>query len=140
MTYQLLKMLHVAAVAAWLCGSLFVSLFLLTSQPQEGEAPRERKMLGALRRWTLFVTTPAMALSWLVGLHLAMSFGWFAMNWIWVKIGIAAVLSALLGIQSAALGRMARGAGGRPPALDLYAPFTVLAAAAIVTLAVVKPF
>lgn len=35
---------------------------------------------------------------------------------------------------------MARGAGGRPPALDLYAPFTVLAAAAIVTLAVVKPF
>ena len=52
MTYQLLKM-HVAAVAAWLCGSLFVSLFLLTSQPQEGEAPRERKMLGA-RRWTLF--------------------------------------------------------------------------------------
>ena len=38
-------MLHVAAVAAWLCGSLFVSLFLLTSQPQEGEAP-ERKMLA----------------------------------------------------------------------------------------------
>ena len=129
-------MLHVAAVAAWLCGSLFVSLFLLTSQPQEGEAPRERKMLGALRRWTCS-TTPAMALSWLVGLHLAMSFGWFAMNWIWVKIGIAAVLSALLGIQSAALGR-AR--GRTAPALDLYAPFTVLAAAAIVTLAVVKPF
>lgn len=93
-------MLHVAAVAAWLCGSLFVSLFLLTSQPQEGEAPKERKMLGALRRWTLFVTTPAMALSWLVGLHLAMSLGWFAMNWIWVKIGIAAVLSALLGIRA----------------------------------------
>ena len=43
MTYQLLKMLHVAAVAAWLCGSLFVSLFLLTSQPQEGEAPKERR-------------------------------------------------------------------------------------------------
>ena len=52
-----------------------------------------------------------MALSWLVGLHLAMSLGWFAMNWIWVKIGIAAVLSALLGIQSAALGRMRGGAG-----------------------------
>ena len=95
MTYQLLKMLHVAAVAAWLCGSLFVSLFLLTSQPQEGEAPGTQDA-GALRRWTLFVTTPAMALSWLVGLHLAMSLGWFAMNWIWVKIGIAAVLSALL--------------------------------------------
>ena len=43
MTYQLLKMLHVAAVAAWLCGSLFVSLFLLTSQPQEGEAPRNAR-------------------------------------------------------------------------------------------------
>ncbi|MFP3710422.1 hypothetical protein SB783_41310, partial [Paraburkholderia sp. SIMBA_009] len=78
MTYQLLKMLHVAAVVAWLGGSLFVSLFLLSSQPPDSdEAPKERRMLGALRRWTLFVTTPAMVLAWLVGLHLAVTFGWF---------------------------------------------------------------
>ena len=107
MTYQLLKM--PCRGRGRVAVRLAVRLFLLTSQPQEGEAPRERKMLGALRRWTLFVTTPAMALSWLVGLHLAMSFGWFAMNWIWVKIGIAAVLSAL---------HPERGAGphGAPPA------------------------
>ncbi len=90
MTYQLLKMLHVAAVVAWLGGSLFVSLFLLSSQPPDSdEAPKERKMLGALRRWTLFVTTPAMVLAWLVGLHLAVTFGWFAMTWIWIKIALA---------------------------------------------------
>ena len=58
MTYQLLKMLHVAAVAAWLCGSLFVSLS--ADVPAAGRrGAQERKMLGALRRWTLFVTTPA---------------------------------------------------------------------------------
>lgn len=141
MTYQLLKMLHVAAVVAWLGGSLFVSLFLLSSQPQDSEeAPKERKMLGALRRWTLYVTTPAMVLAWLVGLHLAMTFGWFAMTWIWVKVGFALALSALLGIQSAALRRMANGSTQRPPLVDLYAPFTVIASAAIVTLVVVKPF
>lgn len=134
-------MLHVAAVSAWLLGSLFVSLFLLTSQPEDAdEAPKERKMLGALRRWTLYVTTPAMVLAWLVGLHLAMTFGWFAMGWIWAKIGFALALSALLGLQSAALRRMAAGSPRRPPLVDLYAPFTVVAAAAIVTLAVVKPF
>jgi uncharacterized membrane protein len=134
-------MLHVAAVVAWLGGSLFVSLFLLSSQPQDGdEAPKERKMLGALRRWTLFVTTPAMVLTWLVGLHLAMTLGWFAMSWIWVKIGFALALSALLGVQSAALRRMAGGSPRRPPLVDLYAPFTVIASAAIVTLVVVKPF
>lgn len=141
MTYQLLKMLHVAAVVAWLGGSLFVSLFLLSSQPQDSEeAPKERKMLGALRRWTLYVTTPAMVLTWLVGLHLAMAFGWFAMTWIWVKLVFALALSALLGIQSAALRRMADGSPKRPPLVDLYAPFTVIASAAIVTLVVVKPF
>ena len=130
MTYQLLKMAHVAAVVAWLTGSLFVSLFLLTSAPQEGEdAPKERKMLGALRRWTLWVTTPAMLVSWLIGLHLAMTFGWFAM-----------ALSALLGIQSASLRRMAQGSLKRPPMVDLYAPFTVLACGVIVTLVLVKPF
>lgn len=134
-------MLHVAAVSAWLLGSLFVSLFLLTSQPEDAdEAPKERKMLGALRRWTLYVTTPAMVLAWLVGLHLAMTFGWLAMGWIWAKIGFALALSALLGLQSAALRRMAAGSPRRPPLVDLYAPFTVVAAAAIVTLAVVKPF
>jgi len=137
MTYQLLKMLHVAAVVTWLCGSLFVSLFLLSSQPPDSdEAPKERKMLGALRRWTLFVTTPAMVLAWLVGLHLAMTFGWFAMDWLWIKVALALALSALLGIQSAALRRLAQGSAKRPPLVDLYAPFTVIAAAVIVTLVV----
>ncbi|WZB76458.1 hypothetical protein WJ972_12720 [Achromobacter insuavis] len=38
-------MLHVAAVVAWLGGSLFVSLFLLSSQPPDSdEAPKERRM------------------------------------------------------------------------------------------------
>lgn len=141
MTYQLLKMAHVAAVVAWLAGSLFVSLFLLSSQPQDSDgAPKERRMLRALRRWTLFVTTPAMVLAWLIGLHLAMTFGWFAMNWLWIKAALALALSALLGIQSASLRRMASGSPRRPPMVDLYAPFTVLASAVIVTLAVVKPF
>lgn len=141
MTYQLLKMAHVAAVVAWLAGSLFVSLFLLSSQPQDGdEAPKERRMLHALRRWTLFVTTPAMVLTWLIGLHLAMTLGWFAMNWLWIKVVLALALSALLGIQSASLRRMANGSPRRPPMVDLYAPFTVLASAVIVTLVVVKPF
>lgn len=134
-------MAHVAAVVAWIVGSLIVSLFLLSSQPQDGdEAPKERKMLGALRRWTLWVTTPAMVITWLIGLHLAITFGWFAMNWIWVKLGFALALSALLGIQSAALRRMVKGNLKRPPMIDLYAPFTVIACAVIVTLVVVKPF
>lgn len=141
MTYQLLKMAHVAAVVTWIVGSLFVSLFLLSSQPQnDDEAPKERKMLGALRRWTLWVTTPAMVVSWLIGLHLAMTFGWFAMSWIWVKVGCALALSALLGMQSASLRRMVKGSLKRPPLVDLYAPFTVIACAVIVTLVVVKPF
>jgi len=141
MTYQLLKMAHVAAVVAWLVGSLFVSLFLLSSPNQDGdEAPKERKMLHALRRWTLFVTTPAMIIAWLIGLHLAMTFGWFAMNWIWVKVGCALALSALLGMQSASLRRMVNGSLKRPRLVDLYAPFTVIACAVIVTLVVVKPF
>ncbi len=141
MTYQLLKMLHVAAVVAWLGGSLFVSLFLLSSQPPDSdEAPKERKMLGALRRWTLCVTTPAMVLAWLVGLHLAVTFGWFAMTWIWIKIALALVLSGLLGVQSAALKRQSQGSAKRAPLVDLYAPLTVVAAAVIVTLVVVKPF
>lgn len=141
MTYQLLKMAHVAAVVTWMVGSLFVSLFLLSSQQQDSdEAPKERKMLGALRRWTLWVTTPAMVVSWLIGLHLAVTFGWFAMNWIWVKVGCALALSALLGMQSASLRRMVNGSLKRPPLVDLYAPFTVIACAVIVTLVVVKPF
>lgn len=141
MTLQFLKMAHVAAAVAWLTGSLFVSLFLLTSQPQDGDdAPKERKMLHVLHRWTLWVTTPAMVITWLIGLHLAMTFGWFAMNWIWIKVAFALSLSALLGMQSASLRRMAAGSGKRPPLVDLQAPYVVLAATAIVTLAVVKPF
>ena len=51
----------------------------------------------------------------LVGLHLAVTFGWFAMTWIWIKIALALVLSGLLGVQSAALRRQAQGSAKRAP-------------------------
>lgn len=141
MNYQFLVLLHAAAVMAWVGGSLFVSLYLLSAPHRDGdEAPRGRGMLPRLRRWNLCVTTPAMALAWLLGLHLAFSVGWFAMKWIWVKAGCALALSALHGVQSAALRRMAQGGARRAPLADLYAPLTVVLAAAIVTLVVVKPF
>lgn len=49
-------------------------------------------------------------------------------------------MSGLLGVQSAALRRQSQGSAKRAPLVDLYAPLTVVVAAVIVTLVVVKPF
>jgi putative membrane protein len=142
MGYLWLKALHVAAVVGWIGGmlvsSLFISIFVSSSQPP---AAGKAWMIGIVRSWEQKVTTPAMLLVWASGMTMAVEAGWFSSRWLMIKLVFVFGLSALHGVQSGVLLRMAQAANRPPPvSLRYSAPAILVAIAAIAVLAVVKPF
>jgi putative membrane protein len=142
MGYLWLKALHVAAAMGWIGGmlvsSLFISMLVSSSRPP---AARKPWMIGIVRSWEQKVTTPAMLLVWAFGMTMAVEAGWFSSRWLMIKLVFVFGLSALHGVQSGVLRRVAQ-APNRPPPVSLRysAPAILVAIAAIAVLAVVKPF
>jgi putative membrane protein len=96
--------------------------------------------LGMMRWWDDTVTSPAMVLVWVLGLTLALEGGWFGAPWLTIKLMLVLALSALHGVQSGFLRRLAKSDPRSPPTSLHHAPILILAgAAAIIILVVVKP-
>ena len=91
-------------------------------------------------RWDRRVTNPALGLLWLLGLTLAWQGGWFSAHWLWAKLVLVTVLSALHGNQSATLRRLNADAARTVPAyMRPTAGLTLAAVTAIVVLVMLKP-
>ena len=141
MGYLRLKAFHVAAVIGWIGGMLVSSVFIAMQVTSPRPlAAGESRMIEIVRAWDRKVTTPAMLLAWALGMTMAVQAGWFSSRWLMIKLVLVFGLSALHGVQSGTLRRMARGANRSPPAHLRYAASAILVAiAAIAVLAVVKP-
>lgn len=134
MVYLWLKAFHIAAVMVWI-GGLLVSSMAVNAVSASSSAT-----FAAVRQWDRRVTSPAMLLVWGLGLALAVLADWFPSAWLIVKLVLVLALSALHGMLTGTLRRLAEGADHNPPRfLRFAAPLVVLGAAVIVLLAVVKP-
>ena len=132
--YPWLKALHVASALIFVGGMFAVAVFLGAASAQPAA---DAALARGVRRWDQAVTTPAMLLTWALGLTLASSGGWLADGWLWAKLILVVVLSLIHGIQSGRLRRLSGGAAVPPLVL---APLILGCVAAIAVLAVVKPF
>jgi uncharacterized membrane protein len=132
MDYLWLKALHVAAIATFI-GGMLTNGFVLANP--SGPA------LAAAWRWNRRLVTPAILLVWALGIALAVSGDWFKAPWLMAKLALVLLLSALHGMQSGMLRRMAADPRHVPPAiLRFSAPITIAVLVPIAILAVVKPF
>ena len=141
MTYLWLKALHLAAAITWAGGMLMLSglLGLMTREPLPHDTGPRRLMM-AVYRWDRRVTNPALGLVWLPGLTLAWQGGWFSAHWLWSKLVLVTVLSALHGNQSATLRRLNTDPARPAPAcMRATAGLTVAVMAAIVFPVILKP-
>ena len=140
MTYLWIKAFHLAAVMTWIGGMLVVSVFLAALALPGPRGDREMRLIKVVRTWDAAVTTPAMLIVWVLGLVMALQAGWFSAPWLWVKLVIVVTLSAVHGIESGTLRRLADDPSRPPPAfLRLVAPGVVAAVVAIAILAITKP-
>lgn len=139
MLYLSIKALHVFAVVALIGGMLAMALVLRVAATP-GSAKDLERFGEAFLRWDGFVTTPALATVWMAGLAMAFGAGWESSIWLSLKIVPVLFLSALHSLEGVALKRLLR---ERRPVHRYFslAPAAILIAfAAIVWLAVTKPF
>jgi putative membrane protein len=140
--YLWLKSLHVAAALTWVGGILIAAVVIESTRVTKLQSQLYNELLlRAVRRWDRRVTTPAMLIVWSLGIVMAVQAGWFGHTWLNLKLAIVFALSALHGILSGLLARLAGGNDKNiAPVFRYAAPATIVCVAVIAVLAVAKPF
>jgi len=121
---------------------LVMALMLQIVQKASPErSAAELRLLKAVRRWDQRVTSPAMGLAWVLGVALIYVGGWHAAGWLLVKLVFVLLLSALHGLHSGYLRRLADVPEQEASAMLKYSgPLTIAAIVIIAVMVVAKPF
>ena len=95
-----LKAFHIIAVIAWMAGMLYLPrLFVYHSAADVGSMQSETFKVME-RRLLRAIMTPAMILTWVLGLWLAYQGGWFKAPWLHAKFLLVFLLSGVHGMLS----------------------------------------
>lgn len=141
MLYEILKALHIIAVIAWMAGLLYLPrLFIYHCDAPAGSQQAETFKVMERRLLTI-IMTPAMMVSWVLGLWLAWSAGVLLSGWFLAKLGCVVALSGAHGYLAGAVRRFAADANEQPARhWRIVNEVPTLLMIAIVILVIVKPF
>lgn len=132
---------HIIFVIFWMAGLFILPRYLVHHQealgrPDEAAAWVERE--AKLRKMIL---TPALVVTWVLGLLLATSGGWWSWGWLHVKLLLVLFLSGFHGWAVGYSKKLARGEGRLASrTLRMVNEVPALAIVFIVFLVVLKPF
>jgi putative membrane protein len=112
--YLTIKALHVLAIISWMAAMLYLPrLMVYHADATPGSELSERLKIME-RRLLKAIMTPAMLVSWVTGLYLAWSAGWFVAPWLHVKLVLVLGLSAVHGMNAGWVKRFAADANAKP--------------------------
>ena len=137
-----LKAFHIIAVISWMAGMLYLPrLFVYHAESAKG-SPQSETFKVMERRLLKYITTPAMIVSWALGLYLAFSVvDWSADGWFHLKLVLVLLLSAYHGALAKWTKEFAEDRNTRSPRFYRVAnEIPTLLMIGIVILAVVRPF
>ena len=139
--YPWIKAFHVIAVMAWMAGMLYLPrLFVYHSEAPLG-SPQSETFKMMEQRLLDIITTPAMVVTWVLGVWLAWRGGFWVAPWLHAKIALVLVMSGLHGYLSAAV-RSFREDRNTKPARHwrIINEVPTVLMIGIVILVIVKPF
>ncbi len=141
MTYLWLKAGHIIFVIFWMAGLFMLPRFFVYHQEAAPQSPEDAAWVEREARLLKIIMWPAMIVTWLFGLSLAVTTGGYLQGWFHVKLALVLALSAyhvyLAGYHTA-LARGERKLSGKQ--LRLLNEVPGIAAALIVIMVVLKPF
>jgi putative membrane protein len=139
--YLTLKAFHIIAVIAWMAGMLYLPrLFVYHADAVAGSEQSETFKVME-RRLLRFIMTPAMIVTWTLGIGLLLQGQWLAAGWLHAKFALVLAMTALHGLFSrwtAAFG--ADRNRHTPKFFRIVNEIPTVLLILIVLLAVVKPF
>jgi len=96
--YEWIKAVHVIAVISWMAGMLYLPrLFVYHCEAEVGSKQSETFKVME-RRLLKAIINPAMIVTWVLGLYLAWSGGWYLSGWFHVKLVLVLAMSAVHGL------------------------------------------
>ena len=102
--YLWIKALHIVAVISWMAGMLYLPRLFVYHTAAEPGSQQARTFEVMEHRLLTYIMTPAMVVTWILGLVLILQGGWLTAGWLHAKLVLVIGMSALHGI----LGRWAR--------------------------------
>lgn len=141
MTYLWLKAGHITFVIFWMAGLFMLPRFFVYHQEADPGSPEEARWVDRERRLLRIILWPAMGITWLLGLALALSIGAFMQPWFHAKLGLVLILSAYhvwMAGYAADLAQGKRRLEGKR--LRLLNEVPGIATVLIAVLVIVKPF
>jgi len=139
--YLWLKALHIIAVIAWMAGMLYLPrLFVYHAASKPGSEQSETFKVME-RRLLRFIMTPAMIVTWLIGMVLMLQGHWLGASWFHAKFVLVLAMTALHGLFSRWVNEFALGRNRHAPKFyRIVNEIPTVLLILIVLLAVVKPF
>src|SRR5499427_1784041 len=139
--YVWLKAFHVIAIVAWMAGMLYLPRLIVYHCEAEPHSRQSETFKLMERRLLNLIATPAMAVSWVLGLWLAWTGGSYAAGWLQTKVVLVLALSALHGFFVRCVREFGRDASRFSPTFyRIINEIPAVLMVGIVILAVVKPF
>ncbi|CAH1679082.1 Protoporphyrinogen IX oxidase [Hyphomicrobiales bacterium] len=139
--YEWIKAFHVISVIAWMAGMLYLPrLFVYHAEAPVG-SDRSETFKVMERRLLKAIINPAMVATWISGLYIAYSGGWFSSGWLHGKLLLVVFLSGIHGFFSGEQRRLAGDIRKRTARFyRIVNEIPTLLMIGIVILVVVKPF
>lgn len=140
--YLWLKAIHIIAVISWMAGLLYLPRLMIYHCAAEKGSVQSETFKVMERRLLKAIMTPAMIVSWVLGLYLAFVHVGFAGNtWLHVKLVMVIGLSAAHGYQAGWVRAFAEDRNTHPHTFyRVWNEVPTLLMIGIVIMAVVKPF
>lgn len=139
--YPWAKAAHVIAVISWMAGMLYLPrLFVYHCDAPKGSVQSETFKVME-RRLLKAIINPAMGATWVLGIFLAWSGGWYMSGWLWAKVAAVLALSAVHGMFTGMVRTFAEDRNQRPARYyRIINEVPTVLMIVIVILVVVKPF
>ena len=141
MLYLWLKAFHVVAVIAWMAGMLYLPRLLVYHCAAEANSVQSETFKVMERRLLKAIMTPAMIVTWVLGLILLVQGEWWRAGWMHGKLALVVLLSAAHGFLAARVKDFAADRNRRPARFyRILNEVPTLLMIGIVILVIVKPF
>ena len=98
--YEWLKAFHIIAIIAWMAGMLYLPRLVVYHCEADPGSRQSETFKVMERRLLKAIINPAMIATWVLGLWLAWSGGWFKAPWLHAKLLLVILLSGVHGMLS----------------------------------------
>ena len=139
--YLWIKAFHIIAVISWMAGMLYLPRLFVYHAAVEPRSAQSETFKVMERRLMRYIMTPAMLVTWALGLVLVLQGRWLGAGWFHAKLALVLVMSLMHGLFAAWTHDFAHDRNPRSQKFYRIAnEIPTILMIAIVILAVVKPF